>query len=129
MCGFCGFSGFKNRNNRNNRRNILSYLADIFHVFTVCNILNITGVGKFLQPSIYGLISYSKDFCGLYGILLGEVRRKHLEELFFGHGFRRVACFELGCTASKNDTLVFICIYFVVCLYEVNFITLSLDNL
>ena len=48
----------------------------------MCNMLNLTGVDEFLQPSIYGLISYPKDLSRLYGVLLGEVRRKHLEELF-----------------------------------------------
>ena len=43
----------------------------------MCNMLNITGVYEFLQPSIYGLISYPKDFCHLQSILLGEVRGKH----------------------------------------------------
>ena len=38
----------------------------------MCNMLNLTGVDEFLQPSIYGLISYPKDLSRLYGVLLGK---------------------------------------------------------
>ena len=48
----------------------------------MCNMLDFMTIDTFLQPAINCLVTYSKDFRLLHGVLLGEVRRKHLEELF-----------------------------------------------
>ena len=49
----------------------------------MCNMLDFMAINTFLQPAINCLVTYSKDFRLLHGVLLGEVRRKHFEELFW----------------------------------------------
>ena len=53
-----------------------------FMVLTMCNSLDMSGFCKLLKPFTHGASGNPKDFRLLHGVLLGEVRRKHFEELF-----------------------------------------------
>ena len=51
-------------------------------VLTMRNSLNMCGFRKLLKPFTHGALGDPKDFRALNRVLFGEVRGKHLEELF-----------------------------------------------
>ena len=63
------------------------YLGNSFVIPALHNPLYNSLLNCFFEPILHRSHIYSKDFCLLHGILLGEVRRKHLEELFVGSAY------------------------------------------
>lgn len=71
-------------------------------VLTMRNSLDMSGFCKLLKPFTHGASSNPKDLSLLHGVLLGEVRRKHLEELFLD---QRMTDFSGSCVLVLRQHL------------------------
>lgn len=68
----------------------------------MCNTQNIIRLYKFIKPLIKCVQSNPKDFRLLHGVLLREVRRKHVEVI--GDGLFQVFVYGIDANACREET-------------------------